>query len=244
MKTIYKPDDGRRTIAEAKRLILDALPATQQVNIYMATGMDGDIRWDGPIGTEAVNEPMATSFMTKAIIGAMNEGLIKPRVTFNPAFTDYKGSESDDEHFGISHKEFEALAEQFDCRVVVGEPPAIEQTSVIRQPEESIDYAMLARPDQLIEAFGRFTGMNIAWFEKWSDYSALRDAIKVKGTSGRGRTTEPLFCPFLVMQGLMKTPRKGNTRKAFLTDEKPWELLKRYFPKVYSTHKGLGPFDD
>lgn len=146
MKIIYKPDDGRRTIAEAKRLILDALPATDQVNVYAEIGQDGDVRWDGPSRVEAVTEPMATGFITKAIIGAMNEGLIRPRVTFNPAFTDYKGSESDDEHFGISHKELEALAEQFDCRVVVGKPPPAPAHNVghqawqVRKPQRFTGY--------------------------------------------------------------------------------------------------------
>lgn len=107
-----------------------------------------------------------------------------------------------------------------------------------------IDISMLANPSQLIEAFGKFTGMDASWFDKWSEYPALREANKVRGTSGRGRTTEPLFCPFLVMQGLMRPPRKGSKRKEFLTKEKPWELLKRHFPNVYATHQGQSPLDD
>lgn len=112
------------------------------------------------------------------------------------------------------------------------------------EADSGIDYSLLATPQQLIEAFGRFTGMDAAWFDKWADYPVLNNANKVKGTSGRGRTTEPLFCPFLVMQGLMKKPRKGSNRKEFLTDSKPWELLKRHFPNVYAIHQGLSPLDD
>ena len=108
----------------------------------------------------------------------------------------------------------------------------------------AIDFKMLATPDQLIRAFGNFTGMSEAWFDKWADYPVLKNAIKRKGDSGRGRTTRPLFCPFLVMQGLMKKPRKGSKRQAFLTDEKPWELLRSHFPNLYDTHRGLSPLDE
>lgn len=109
---------------------------------------------------------------------------------------------------------------------------------------EAIDLSMLADPGQLIDAFGRYTNMDASWFDKWKDHPALNNAIKRKGTSGRGRTTEPLFCPFLVMQGLMKKPRRGSNRKEFLTDSKPWELLKRHFPNVYAIHQGLSPLND
>lgn len=124
----------------------------------------------------------------------------------------------------------------------------VEATPAPLEPEQAasdaIDFAVLSSPAELIAAFGRFTGMDASWFDKWADYPALNNAIKVKGTSGRGRTTEPLFCPFLVMQGLMKKPRKGSNRKAFQSTEKPWELLKRHFPNVYATHQGLSPLDD
>jgi hypothetical protein len=109
---------------------------------------------------------------------------------------------------------------------------------------DDIDFAVLASPEKLIAAFGRFTGMDASWFDKWVDYPVLKNAIKVRGTSGRGRTTQPLFCPFLVMQGLMKKPRKGSNRIAFQSTEKPWELLKRHFVNVYATHQGVSPLDD
>lgn len=109
---------------------------------------------------------------------------------------------------------------------------------------EAIDLSMLAGPGQLIDAFGLHTGMNASWFKNLKDYPALSGAIKRKGTSGRGRATEPLFCPFLVMQGLMKTPRKGSKRKAFKEAATPWRMLKRHFPRVYDMHQGQSPLDD
>lgn len=146
MKTIYRPDDGRITIAEAKRLILAALPATEQASISMHIDSSGEPQWDGPVEVVLVKEPMATGHMTNAILGAMREGQITPRVTFNPAFTAYKGTESDDDYFAISHKEFEVFAELFDCRVVVGEPPPAPAPNVghqawqVRKPQRFTGY--------------------------------------------------------------------------------------------------------
>lgn len=113
-----------------------------------------------------------------------------------------------------------------------------------QQPLPDIDISMLANPGQLIEAFGRYTKMDASWFYKWQDHPSLKNAIKRKGTPGRGRTTEPLFCPFLVMQGLMTKPRKGSKRKPFLNDETPWRMLKRHFAPVYDLHRGESPLDD
>lgn len=124
-----------------------------------------------------------------------------------------------------------------DTRTEAPQPEPVVQA-------EEIDLSMLADPGQLIDAFGRYTNMDASWFDKWKDYPALNNAIKRKGTSGRGRTTEPLFCPFLVMLGLMKKPRSGSKRKAFEVEGTPWRMLKQHFPRVYNMHKGLSPLDD
>jgi len=137
--------------------------------------------------------------------------------------------------------EISALNE--DAALLAGALLGVTTTEQTSRPDGP-DRSMLADPDELIEAFGKVTGMSKAWFDKWGDNYVLRDAIKFKGTSGRGRSTAPLFCPFLVMQGLMKNPRKGSKRRAFINDETPWRKLKQYFPLVYEKHQGLSPLDD
>ena len=113
-----------------------------------------------------------------------------------------------------------------------------------RATKTDYDRSILADPGQLIDAFGRHTNMDASWFDKWKDHPALNNAIKRKGTSGRGHTTTPLFCPYLVMQGLMKPPRKGSKRKAFKEEATPWRMLRQHFPFVYDMHQGLSPLDD
>lgn len=51
---------------------------------------------------------------------------------------------------------------------------------------ERPDYSMLADPDELIEAFGRFTGMSKSWFANITDKPGLMKARRVAGRKGRG----------------------------------------------------------
>lgn len=98
------------------------------------------------------------------------------------------------------------------------------------------DYAMLASREQLIEAFGRFTGMDKSWFNHLRDLPKLATARKVMGHGGRGHIAEPWFCPYEVLCWLIDSKRKKGRK---LSADKGWELLERYFPKVYNA-KSVG----
>lgn len=98
---------------------------------------------------------------------------------------------------------------------------------------ERTNFAMLATREQLIAAFGSFTGMDATWFDNVKDSPALLAARKVAGQGGRGRTAEPYFCPFGVMQWLIDPKRRKGRRMA---QDKGWEMLERHFPKVYAAH--------
>ena len=102
------------------------------------------------------------------------------------------------------------------------------------------DYSMLASRDQLIGAFGSFTGMDAAWFNNLTDTPALLAARKVAGQGGRGHIAEPLFCPFEVVQWLASAKRKKGRS---LGAEKAWGLLEKYFPRVYNARSVGDPRD-
>ena len=100
------------------------------------------------------------------------------------------------------------------------------------------DLSILATREQLIEAFGRFTGMDASWFKNIKDTPALLAARKVTGQGGRGHIAEPWFCPFEVMQWLADSKRRKGRK---LSTEKAWELLEKNFPKVHSAHSVADP---
>jgi len=102
---------------------------------------------------------------------------------------------------------------------------------------EAIDFGMLATPEQLINAFGSFTGMCKAWFNNLTDTPKLLAARRVTGTGGKHHTP-PLFCPFEVMQWLIDGKRKKGRK---VSPEKAWQLLQSNFEKVYNTRSAGDP---
>jgi len=108
-------------------------------------------------------------------------------------------------------------------------PTAFVAPSVAAGP----DYTILVTRQELIDAYKAFTGMNMAWFDNLKDSPKLQNARKVQGKGIKGRSIEPLFCPYEVMKWLIdKKRRKGRP----ITSDKAWEILEKQFPKVYNIY--------
>ena len=105
-------------------------------------------------------------------------------------------------------------------------------------PDRHDDRALLlASREQLIAAFGSFTGMTADWFENLRDTPRLLAARKVSGQGGRGGA-EPFFCPFMVMQWLVDPARKkGRSLSVF----KGWQLFEGHFPAAYDNSSMCDP---
>lgn len=95
------------------------------------------------------------------------------------------------------------------------------------------DLSLLATRAELIEAFGRFTGMESSWFKNIKDSPELLNARKVVGQGGRGQIREPLFCPFEVMKWVANQKRRKGRP---VSENKAWELLEKNFYKVYCAY--------
>lgn len=110
------------------------------------------------------------------------------------------------------------------------------QESACAAPKNApTDFTILATRQQLIDAFGAFSGMNADWFRNLKDSPALLAARKVKGQGGRSHIAEPYFCPLEVMQSLINPVRRRREGRR-MSESKGWELLEQYFPKVYATN--------
>jgi len=99
------------------------------------------------------------------------------------------------------------------------------------------DLTVLATRKQLIDAFGQWTGLRKGWFHNLKDRPALKKARKVKGIGGKN-WTEPMFCPYEVMDWLCNGRRRSGRK---LREEKGWEILERVFPKVYDARSNMRP---
>jgi len=97
-----------------------------------------------------------------------------------------------------------------------------------------------ATPEQLIAAFGSFTGMDASWFKKLADSPALLRARRREGQGGR-KLAAPLFDPYEVMRWLIDEKRRKGNSLAALTG---WRRLKACFPASYRRVEALDPTQD
>jgi len=103
------------------------------------------------------------------------------------------------------------------------------------------DVTLMATRQQLIDAFGSFTGMNASWFSNIKDTPALLAARKVTGQGGKGHIAQPLFCPFEVLQWLIDPARRKGRP---LGQAKGWELFEGHFPRAYAAFSVGDPRTD
>lgn len=126
--------------------------------------------------------------------------------------------------------------------VPVGAETAPTQSTQVT-PVDSVDFAMLATRQKLIEAFGTFTGMDASWFKNLKDTPELLAARKVKGQGGRGHIAEPLFCPLEVMKWLI-SPKRRKSKTRTINPETAWRMLETHFTKVYNANSIADPRKD
>jgi len=135
--------------------------------------------------------------------------------------------QSSDEHLaaqGVGYR-FPRLATEVD-----GKPETVP----------SIDFTLLASPEQLIKAFGAFTGMDKSWFSNITDKPKLLKARKQEGKGGKSYSL-PWFCPFEVMLWLIDEKRKAGKP---MSQETGWRMLRQHWPSVYDKNLALSPLED
>ncbi len=120
----------------------------------------------------------------------------------------------------------DAKSEPMDSEVMTSDAPA--ETAAGINPETEMSTDCLATREQIEDAFGVW-GLKPGWFDNFKDRRWLRDARKRKGQGQRGHTVKPLFCPYEVMQGLVKTVRGRR-----MSEAKGWDVLEHKFPATYS----------
>jgi hypothetical protein len=123
----------------------------------------------------------------------------------------------------------------------ISEAPAfvIQLVAKKSMSDDSVsDFSLLSTPENLILAFGQYSGLEQSWFTDTSKQSnSFKAARKHKGGRGRG-AAKPLYCPYEVMCALLNPKRKRGKRIQPLT---AWRALRRMFPLVFELHKHKAP---
>lgn len=106
------------------------------------------------------------------------------------------------------------------------------------QSKAGVNPDLLATPQELVQAFGRFAGFDRSWFKDLSSKSkSFQASRKRKGTQGRN-AIQPLFCPYEFMKALLEHRVQSRRRMSELT---AWKALRRHFSDVYELHKAEAP---
>lgn len=125
MTTIYRKSASRLTIAEAKRLVCEAVPKEPAVDFFVAP--------DGSIKVELNHEAnTAAPFINADFLDACGKLGINPRMTHRPVIAGYTGDGYQDVMYSITHDEFVRYADLHGVTVNVGEAPSVGQA---HQPE-------------------------------------------------------------------------------------------------------------
>ena len=119
MTVIYRQNAGRVSVADAKRLIADALPPEPAVNLYEAPDGTIEPRWVEDAG-------FSKARIDATFMGACEKRQITPRHLHEPTLTDYSGPGLADVLYTITHDEFAHLAGLYEFAVNVSVPPSAE----------------------------------------------------------------------------------------------------------------------
>ena len=140
MKNIYKKDEDRITISEAKRLIKAASPEENFVDICVGLDANGI---EIPDCIEAVQQSAGRYDVSleSDFLGICKQLKIQPRSFWRPALTDYTASQYQDETYAITHDEFIHLVNFFGSKVIIGVEP---KRIVIPEGQSAADASIYA----------------------------------------------------------------------------------------------------
>lgn len=121
---IYKVDAGPVSVAQAKQLVLDALPPEKSGAVIAQVDENGEFvegGWIKVVEQEGVQ--IYASFMGRDFIDACKHLGIEPRLKYRPIIADYTGADAQDEYYTITHDEFVRYAGLYGVTVEEGKAP-------------------------------------------------------------------------------------------------------------------------
>lgn len=158
MTAIYKKDTGRLKVAEAKRLIVEAMPDDEPgyVAFSCAVDADGNERWDFDNPKHQTYRETVQRRLNNSFLDLCQKAGFEPHLSIDPSAKGYRLSEADDHLYMVTHAQFVKLAEAFSLTVVVGDEPDATPAPVVTNPTESVEDAR-AGPAK------RRTWRDVAW---------------------------------------------------------------------------------
>jgi len=132
MATIYRADTGRLTVAEAKQLVIDALPDDSPGYVSFRGEMNsaGEVDWDFDNPTHETFRETSKSRLDNNFLDLCKGLGFEPHLSIDPTATGYRLRKDNDSLYMITHAQFVKLADSYGLSVEIGEevPPALAVT--------------------------------------------------------------------------------------------------------------------
>jgi hypothetical protein len=121
MPTIYRLNSERISVADAKQLILKALPLELAAGrIIGKPGPDGEPIWDFDSLAMVSAAEAHAPFLDADFLELCKELGFEPRLIFRPAIGGYSGNPEQDNIYMLTHAQFAQLAESHGLTVAIG----------------------------------------------------------------------------------------------------------------------------
>lgn len=198
MKTIYRTQANRISIAEAKHLILEHLPRERYGALYARITPEGEIDWDGPSNVIEEVGVMAEPFINRDFPVMLAQMQVEPTMRFRPSIKGYPKTKTMDAEYTIAHDEFCRVVEGYQLLVVIGEAP---------KPQAALEQQAATPAPSSKRAKKRRTWRDVAMPYIVETYR-----------SGKYKTAHTFYVALVNKAGMGNSPFTCNGRELFLTD--------------------------
>lgn len=235
---IFRQSETRLSVAEAKSLVLGALPREESVSVFATVDDAGEIDFDGPMEfVHKQNASIQATFIDLEVLKLFAELGIRPRNKYRPSFTDFTGAGEQDAYYTITHDELVRFADVYGVSVTIGTAPleTDPRSKTSPSPDESLLPAAESQPapqeqltlptGKLAEAFdGIFGSSSEMWKSRLADTRNHSWVLPARIT--RGVAPKPsAWCPLEFARLLLKRGAKAEElRRLFISQRvlSPW----------------------
>jgi hypothetical protein len=231
--TIHRDNTDRLSVADAKRLILEAVPRERAFELYVGLDSEGNPVLDGPIEMRVnENANIQAAHLDCDFVDTCKELGIVPRMKYRPVIKNYNGATSQDDFYTIAHDEFVRLASVFDLMVVVGDAPKPQASMPAPVADSASNAPVTPRPLATGDVAHAFDGLR-GWDEKaWKETLGsppkwLEVCIKLRGQRGiRAHHWDPVLIGAALVRG--GYAKANNIRARFQTKPQLSEWLEAW----------------
>lgn len=123
MTIIHLDNSAHLSVAEAKRLILSAVPSETAVDVFVSLDSTGQPDWENVEMRVNESKTIQGAFLGQDFLAACAERGIHPRLKYRPMVKGYRGDTAQDDSYMLTHSEFVLIAEAFGFQVALREAP-------------------------------------------------------------------------------------------------------------------------